>query len=58
MLHASIENDEQPVYLFCIICAKKQRMLTREDMNRDMRFPTMWYVRPAKPQISLRMSAV
>ena len=23
-----------------------------------MRFPTMWYVRPAKPQISLRMHAV
>ena len=22
-----------------------------------MRFPTMWYVRPAKPQISLRMYA-
>ena len=23
-------------------------------MSRDMRFLTMWYVRPAKPQISLR----
>ena len=23
-------------------------------MSRNMRFPTMWYVRPAKPQISLR----
>ena len=22
-------------------------------LSRDMRFPTMWYVRPAKPQISL-----
>ena len=27
-------------------------------MSRDMRFPTMWYVRPAKPQISLRKIAV
>ena len=27
-------------------------------MSRDMRFPTMWYVRPAKPQISLRIRAV
>ena len=27
-------------------------------MSRDMRFPTMWYVRPAKPQISLRICAV
>ena len=26
-------------------------------MNRDMRFQTMWYVRPAKPQISLRIRA-
>ena len=23
--------------------------------ERDMRFPTMWYVRPAKPLISLHM---
>ena len=27
-------------------------------MSRDMIFPTMWYVRPAKPQISLRKRAV
>ena len=27
-------------------------------LSRDMRFPTMWYVRPAKPQISLRIRAV
>ena len=26
--------------------------------SRDMRFPTMWYVRPAKPQTSLRIRAV
>ena len=24
-------------------------------MSRGMRFPTMWYVRPAKPQISLSL---
>ena len=29
-----------------------------EEMSRNMRFPTMWYVRPAKPQISLRLRAV
>ena len=28
------------------------------DLSHDMRFPTMWYVRPAKPQISLRIRAV
>ena len=27
-------------------------------MSRGMRFPTMWYVRAAKPQISLRIRAV
>ena len=27
-------------------------------MSRDMRFPTMWYVGPAKPQISLRICTV
>ena len=27
-------------------------------ISRDMRFSTMWYVRPAKPQISLRIRAV
>ena len=29
-----------------------------DKMSWDMRFPTMWYVRPAKPQISLRICAV
>ena len=28
------------------------------DMSQDMRFPTMWYVPPAKAQISLRLCAV
>ena len=27
-------------------------------MSRDMRFPTMWYVQPAKAQTSLRIRAV
>ena len=27
-------------------------------MSQCMRFPTMWYVRPAKPPISLRIRAV
>ena len=27
-------------------------------LSRDMRFPTMWYVRPAKAQTSLRICAV
>ena len=28
------------------------------NLSRDMRFPTMWYARPAKSQISLRIRAV
>ena len=27
-------------------------------MSRDTRFPTMWYVQPAKPQISLRIRSL
>ena len=27
-------------------------------LSRDMRFPKMWYVRPTKPQISLRIRTV
>ena len=29
-----------------------------QNLSRDMRFPTMWYVRPAKVQTSLRKRAV
>ena len=29
-----------------------------QQMSRDMRFPTMWYVPPAKAQTSLRIHAV
>ena len=29
----------------------------QNELSRDTRFPTMWYVRPAKPQISLRIRA-
>ena len=33
-------------------------LTTEQHMSSGMRFPTMWFVRPAKPQISLRMRAV
>ena len=32
--------------------------LSGYNLSQCMRFPTMWYVRPAKPQISLRIRAV
>ena len=31
---------------------------SNDQLSRDMRFPTMWYVRPAKAQTSLRIRAV
>ena len=31
--------------------------LPDDHMSRGMRFPTMWYVRLAEPQISLRIHA-
>ena len=34
------------------------KIFTFVHMSRDMRFSTMWYVRPAKHQISLRIRAV
>ena len=33
-------------------------MAVNQHLRHDMRFPTMWYVRPAKAQNSLRISAV
>ena len=35
-----------------------QVIILKNYMRCDMRFPTMWYVRPAKAQISLRARAV
>ena len=42
---------------------KKKKISTKSSypknkMSQCMRFPTMWYVRPEKPQISLRICAV
>ena len=42
-----------------VVCVESQFLYlsfnphTIGDLSHDMRFPTMWYVRPAKPQISL-----
>ena len=30
----------------------------KHNLSPGMRFPTMWYMQPAKPQISLRICAV
>ena len=41
-------------FIFAIVTFNAQAFC----MSRDMRFPTMWYVRSAKPQISLRICTV
>ena len=40
------------------ICHYKSQCKSLYHTSQCMRFPTMWYVRPAKPQISLRIRAV
>ena len=44
----------------CIICSLRQVKLSLDKylMSQCMRFPTMWYMRAAKAQISLRIRAV
>ena len=39
---------------------KKEKKIKsdKNNISRHMRFPTMWYVRPAKAQTSLRIRAV
>ena len=46
------------IYLFVHRLAAFITWAKEGEMSRDIRFPTMWYVRPAKPQISLRIRAV
>ena len=63
MLHMTSYLIDDVAYIACLFssteiteagCIRK----IKADLSRDMRFPTMWYVRPAKPQISLRIRAV
>ena len=61
-----VEKIRASVYHFTVLTYDIELRMTEyftllficNHMSRDMRFPTMWYVRPAKPQISLRISAV
>ena len=38
--------------------SRARKMLMHRTLSRDVRFPTMWYVRPAMAQTSLRIGAV
>ena len=63
MLHMTSYLVDDVAYIACLFCSTEItetgciRMI-ETDLSRDMRFPTMWYVRPAKPQISLHIRAV
>ena len=46
------------VVLDCIGFWSLPSFLLWHDLSRDMRFPKMWYVRPAKAQTSLRIRPV
>ena len=50
------------LYLLLLLCIPLQKQCKYINkniiMSHDMRFPSMWYVRPAKPQTSLRIRAV
>ena len=48
-------HNHRQVITFCIHLQARDKTLY---LSWDMRFPTMWYVRPSKPQISLRICAV
>ena len=49
-----LKNGFSALRLFIVNCRK----LLVKLYELDMRFPTMWYVRPAKAQTSLRIRAV
>ena len=49
-------NDNITGSLRLFLCQRQNS--DKVNMSRDMRFPTMWYVRPAQAQTSLRIRAV
>ena len=49
-------NFGHTVYTYVLLNDSRGKK-SRVDLSHDMRFPTKWYVRPAKPQISLRICA-
>ena len=51
--------------IYKYLCFHQTHMITiiapiseHNNLSQYMRFPTMWYVRPAKPQISLHIRAI
>ena len=66
VIQKSVEYGISMIRLVCVVALRgfwkafdkvpQRRLLCK--LSQCIRFPTMWYVRPAKPQISLRIRAV
>ena len=54
-----LDNAGYSISLMCLIFAIASTIpfTWACNMSHDMRFPTMWYARPAKAQTSLRICA-
>ena len=62
-MYTSTEYISQPKQMLKVLkrivtMTEAVLLSTEKQMSWSMRFPIMWYVRPAKPQISLRICAV
>ena len=53
--------DQDIIFELSIVCSYLSKVVNaikqKRDKSRDMGFPTMWYVRPAEAQTSLRIRA-
>ena len=54
----NIISDDKVIVANDLYCCLAAALLIRELLTCDITFPTMWYLRPAKPQISLRIRTV
>ena len=51
-------HEDAVFYYQLFVTSDNHRVPQQVHMSRDMRFPTTWYVRPVKAQISLRIRTV
>ena len=56
MMRKDVNTSVDPSIKQLLKCA--ELFYNKTLLSHDMRFPTIWYVQPAKPQISLRIRAV